>query len=98
MRRVLKLFAAAAFAAASAAFAALPFAVDGQPLPSLAPMLEKVTPAVVSIQSKTVVRVRSPLAEDPFFRHFFGMGLFPGWLRAQKDACADADAQTNKRQ
>lgn len=60
-----------------AAHAALPIQVDGQPLPSLAPMLEKVTPAVVSIQSKTVVRVRSPLAEDPFFRHFFGMPNMP---------------------
>jgi serine protease DegQ len=59
------------------AHAALPIQVDGQQLPSLAPMLEKVTPAVVSIQSKTVVRVRSPLAEDPFFRHFFGMPNMP---------------------
>ena len=31
------------------ATAALPLNVDGQQLPSLAPMLEKVTPAVVSI-------------------------------------------------
>jgi serine protease DegQ len=60
------------------AHAALPAFVDGgTPLPSLAPMLEKVTPAVVSIQSKTVVRVRNPLAEDPFFRHFFGLPNMP---------------------
>ncbi|MEN4918167.1 trypsin-like peptidase domain-containing protein [Achromobacter spanius] len=32
--------------------AALPLAVDGQPLPSLAPMLERVTPAVVNISSQ----------------------------------------------
>lgn len=52
--------------------AALPAAVDGQPLPSLAPMLERVTPAVVNIS--TVTRVRSqdhPLLRDPFFRWFF---------------------------
>lgn len=60
-----------------AASAALPADVDGTPLPSLAPMLEKVTPAVVNIHSKTVVRVRSPFAEDPFFRHFFGLPNAP---------------------
>lgn len=57
--------------------AALPAEVDGQPLPSLAPMLERVTPAVVNIHSRTVVRVRNPLAEDPFFRHFFGLPSVP---------------------
>jgi serine protease DegQ len=63
--------------AVPSANAALPAFVDGAPLPSLAPMLKKVTPAVVSIQSKTVVRVRNPLAEDPFFRQFFGMPNVP---------------------
>ena len=54
--------------------AALPPAVDGQPLPSLAPMLEKVTPAVVNISSSTFIREREhPLLSDPFFRYFFGM-------------------------
>ncbi|MFN7552224.1 MAG: Do family serine endopeptidase [Pseudomonadota bacterium] len=57
--------------------AALPAVVEGQPLPSLAPMLERVTPAVVNIHSKTVVRVRNPMAEDPFFRHFFGLPMVP---------------------
>jgi len=59
------------------AHASLPAVVDGQPLPSLAPMLEQVTPAVVNIHSKTVVRVRNPMAEDPFFRHFFGLPMVP---------------------
>jgi serine protease DegQ len=57
--------------------AALPPVVDGQPLPSLAPMLERVTPAVVNINSKTRVRVRNPLMDDPFFRQFFGMQNAP---------------------
>lgn len=57
--------------------AALPAEVNGQPLPSLAPMLENVTPAVVNIHSKTRVRVRNPLADDPFFRQFFGMRAVP---------------------
>ena len=33
--------------------AALPVSVDGQALPSLAPMLENVTPAVVNISTRT---------------------------------------------
>ena len=68
----LSLVAAAAlpFAAHSAA---LPPVVDGQPLPSLAPMLEKVTPAVVNISTKTRVQVRDPFFEDPVFRQFFGL-------------------------
>ncbi len=51
--------------------AALPTAVDGQALPSLAPMLEKVTPAVVSVHTKQRVRVRNPFADDPMFRRLF---------------------------
>jgi len=57
--------------------AALPPSVDGQPLPSLAPMLERVTPAVVNINSKTRVRVRNPFMQDPFFQQFFGMQNAP---------------------
>jgi len=59
------------------ASAALPPFVEGQPVPSLAPMLERVTPAVVNINSKTKVRVRNPLMDDPFFRQFFGMQDMP---------------------
>ena len=38
--------------------AAVPAFADGQPLPSLAPMLEQVTPAVVNISSQSRVRTR----------------------------------------
>lgn len=52
--------------------ATLPAEVDGQPLPSLAPLIETVTPAVVNIHSRTRVQVRtSPFMDDPFFRRFF---------------------------
>ena len=52
--------------------AALPIAVDGEPLPSLAPMLERVMPAVVNISTRGEVAVREhPLLSDPFFRRFF---------------------------
>ncbi len=73
---VLGLYAALALAPQAYA-GVLPIAVDGQPLPSLAPMLEHVTPAVVNINSKTRVRVRNPMAEDPFFRQFFGLQNAP---------------------
>ncbi len=52
--------------------AALPASVDGQPLPSLAPMLERTTPGVVNIATSGRVKVGgNPLLDDPFFRHFF---------------------------
>lgn len=52
------------------ALAGLPVAVSGQPLPSLAPMLARVTPAVVSVQTKFRVRV-SPFGSDPMLRRMF---------------------------
>ncbi|GGA25006.1 DegQ family serine endoprotease [Dyella nitratireducens] len=74
LRSLTALFAAASLAVFPLhAHAILPSAVNGQPLPSLAPMLEKVTPAVVNISSKTRVRVRNPFFDDPVFRQFFGL-------------------------
>ena len=49
--------------------AALPAAVDGQMMPSLAPMLQRVTPSVVSVHSKQ--RIRNPFADNPFFRRMY---------------------------
>jgi serine protease Do/serine protease DegQ len=54
--------------------AALPDAVDGQPVPSLAPMLDRVLPSVVRIGTESRVVVNNPLFQDPIFRHFFGDG------------------------
>jgi len=59
------------------AVGALPAVVDGEPLPSLAPVLETVTPSVVNIYTKTRVRIRSPLLDDPFFRRFFNVPDVP---------------------
>lgn len=59
----------------SLAHAALP-AQDsqGQPLPTLAPMLRAVTPAVVNISTRGYMAERdNPLLQDPFFRRFFGL-------------------------
>jgi Do/DeqQ family serine protease len=69
----LVVFALSTFLAAPAANAALPAAVDGEELPSLAPVLERVTPSVVNVYTQTRVRVRSPLMDDPFFRRFFNV-------------------------
>ncbi len=62
---------------ASSAHAALPVFVEGQPLPSLAPILENVTPSVVNVYTQTRVRVRSPLLDDPIFRRFFNVPDIP---------------------
>ncbi len=53
--------------------AATPPATAEAPLPSLAPMVKKVGPTVVSIGTVGTIRERNnPLLEDPFFRQFFG--------------------------
>jgi len=57
--------------------AVLPVAVDGEPLPSLAPVLKEVTPSVVNVYTQTRVRVRSPLLDDPLFRRFFNVPDVP---------------------
>lgn len=62
-----------AFPVSHEAHAGLPPSVDGQALPSLAPMIERVTPAVVNINTRTRVAVRDPFFDDPFFRRFFNM-------------------------
>lgn len=51
------------------AVGALPATIEQQAMPSLAPMLQKVTPAVVSVHTKQRIRV-SPFA-DPIFRRMF---------------------------
>jgi len=52
--------------------------------PSLAPMLEKVTPAVVNIATKGKVRVKdNPLFRDPFFRYFFDQPSRPRFRETQ---------------
>ncbi|MTD37887.1 serine endoprotease DegQ [Erwinia sp. CPCC 100877] len=50
--------------------AALPAEVSGQPLPSLAPMLDKVLPAVVSIKVEGSARQAPQIPEE--LRRFFG--------------------------
>ena len=53
------------------ATATLPPTVDGQPLPTLAPMLDRVVPAVVNVSTVYTRSVRNPFMDDPFFQYFF---------------------------
>ena len=70
---------------AAPGFAALPFAVNGDELPSLAPMLDDVSSAVVNISTSSTIKVEeNPLLKDPFFRRFFeGMPQGPSNRRSQ---------------
>jgi len=61
-------------AASSAVPGAMPPAVSESGLPTLAPMIRKVSPAVVNIATRGTIRERgaqNPLLDDPFFRRFF---------------------------
>ncbi|QIL21619.1 Do family serine endopeptidase [Thermomonas sp. HDW16] len=60
-------------AATVPAAGALPNVVNGTPMPSLAPMLKRVLPAVVSVNTKQRVRVNTPFGDDPVFRRMFGI-------------------------
>ena len=51
--------------------AQIPSQAGETPLPSLAPMLKRATPAVVSVQTRGTVQEQNPLFNDPFFRRFF---------------------------
>jgi Do/DeqQ family serine protease len=69
-------FAEAALAAAvlSAPVYAVTPAPDAPAMPSLAPMVKRVSPAVVNIATRGTIKDRSgrnPLLDDPFFRRFF---------------------------
>jgi len=54
--------------------AAMPPVTGESGLPTLAPMIRKVSPAVVNIATRGTIRERgaqNPLLDDPFFRRFF---------------------------
>ena len=52
-------------------WAALPAAVEGVPVPSLAPMLVRAVPAVVNVSTVYSAAARNPMLDDPFFQWFF---------------------------
>jgi serine protease Do/serine protease DegQ len=52
----------------------MPATVGDTPVPSLSPIVKKVSPAVVNIATRGTIRDRgpqNPLLDDPFFRRFF---------------------------
>lgn len=71
----------------NSSYAVLPGYVNGQELPSLAPMLEKSMPAVVNISTTKNVTMRdNPLLQDPFFRHFFQLPQQQKRLQKQRNS------------
>ena len=76
----MKRLAFAAVFAASLAFSLPSFAhmpppaVAGQAVPSLAPIVKRVSPAVVNVSTRGHVKVQqqNPFMNDPFFQQFFG--------------------------
>jgi serine protease Do len=65
------LILAGGLTAAAPAGATLPAWAAGGEVPSLAPILREVTPAVVNISVRGRVREENPLFRDPMFRRFF---------------------------
>ena len=61
----------------STGWSALPDSIDGQPMPSLAPLVQQVAPAVVNIRVSQTFNQRSPYG-DEMFRRFFGLPDMPG--------------------
>src|SRR5690242_10888686 len=85
MKAHLSKFACAAWVWAcltAAGYAAVP--VDSRGLPTLAPVVSQVTPAVVNISVVTRAPMEdNPLLRDPFFRRFFNLPE-----RAQREQAA----------
>jgi len=75
MTAALLLIAASGFVSfgpwSQAANASLPMAVDGQALPSLAPVVERVQNSLVRISLTAPLQARRDPFDDPFFRRFF---------------------------
>lgn len=69
-----------AVAYVAAAQSALPQSVKGEPVTSLAPLVEEASPAVVNIRVSHTITRRSPFADDAF-RRFFGLPDTPGGAR-----------------
>lgn len=75
MKKCLKFLAGVSlWVCAHLVYAGLPM-VDsqGQALPSLAPMLKNVNPAVVNIATFSTQQAFNPLLNDPFFQRFFDL-------------------------
>src|SRR5579863_5103656 len=76
MKRIVfaAVLAASSLASLPALAHVLPPVVSGQAVPTLAPMIKRVTPAVVNISTRGHVQMQmnNPFMNDPFFQQFFG--------------------------
>ena len=79
LKRLLVLVCCLTPVISGAVFAGLPASVDGNSVPTLAPIVERTRPAVVNIATHGHVNVQAnPLLNDPFFKRFFrGMENMP---------------------
>jgi serine protease Do/serine protease DegQ len=77
MKRQVALVTLVCCAWSALATAQIPAQVGQTPVPSLAPMLKHVTPAVVNIAIRGTVQQENPLLNDPFFRRFFDVPNVP---------------------
>ncbi|MDH5610888.1 MAG: DegQ family serine endoprotease [Gammaproteobacteria bacterium] len=72
LKHILIISFAVATLATEPVMAGLPASVNGEALPTLAPLVEKTRPAVVNIATRGRTNVQNnPLLNDPFFRRFF---------------------------
>lgn len=72
LKRLLVLVCCLTPVISGAVFAGLPASVDGNSVPTLAPIVERTRPAVVNIATHGHVNVQNnPLLNDPFFKRFF---------------------------
>ncbi|HWB49653.1 MAG TPA: Do family serine endopeptidase [Stellaceae bacterium] len=72
--------------APSGTFAAGAIPEVGGVVPSLAPMLNAITPGVVNIAVKGRTREQNPLLQDPFFRRFFNIPQGQGYVERETQA------------
>lgn len=91
IRLLWRALAAMLFVAASASVYAAQPQFDGRGLPTLAPLVNEVTPAVVNISVVTRSPIEdNPLFRDPFFRRFFNLPDRPREQAAGSGVIVDA--------
>ena len=92
------LITAAALSLVSMSHAALPIQdSQQQSLPTLAPLIKKISPAVVSISIKATQNTQqNPLMNDPFFRQFFNQPRQPRRSKPIQSAGSDVIVDAEK--
>ena len=77
-QQLVRVIATAALTFSIAAGAQLPEKVGDTPVPSLAPIIKKTSPAVVNISTKGTIKQNRPaMLDDPFLRRFFDVPQGP---------------------